>query len=1045
MIISEISIKRPVFATVISLVLITFGIISYQRLALREYPDIDRPIISITTGYSGASASVVESKITQIIEGSVSSIEGLKSVESTSADGRSTVSIEFDISRDIDEAANDIRDRVGRVVNRLPEEADSPRISKRGAGGSADLILGLSHPAMSQMELTDYADRHLLDRFSVVDGVAEARIFGQKRYSMRIWLDRRALAARGLTVQDVESALYTENVELPAGRLESEEREFTIRLERGYRTVEDFRRLVVSRGADGHLVRLGDIARVEIAPETLRDSFTADGKSAVGIGISRQSTANTLAVISGVKDAMRQLQPNLPEGMELIVLRDSSVFIEAAIREVRIALLIACGLVVGIIFVFLGSVRAAMVPAVTVPISLIAAFIVLSAFGFSVNLLTSLALVLAIGLLVDDSIVVLENIHRRIEEGEPPLLAAFRGVNEVAFAVIATTLVLVAVFLPISLMGGDTGKLFTEFAFAITGAVVFSSVVALTLSPMMCSKFLRPREAEGALIKTVDRTFQRIIARYDRALRVCVRHPLASLAVMILMLGSIWVMMGNIISEYEPQEDRAVLMARMTAPEGTGFESSREYMSRVTDKLTPLIERGEVRHVLAMTPGWGGGSGVNSGIGIVDLAPWEERDRTAAQIARELTGELSTVTGVRVFVFQPSGLSFYFGQPIQFVIGGPTYEELARWRDIIIEKAKAYPGLTGVDADYRETTPQFRVAIDRDRAAELGVTSQTVGRTLETMLGSRLATTFVDRGEEYNVVLQGAEEGRRTPADLENIYVRSGRTGELVPLSNLVSLEERADANELRRYNRMRAVTISAGIAEGYSMTDCLAFLEKTVREELPSTATISYKGMSQKLKESSGAVIFIFIVSLVIAYLVLAAQFESFVSPLVIMLTVPMGMLGATIGMLLLGVTLNIFSQIGLIMLIGLAAKNGILIVEFANQLRDRGLEFEEALFQASRLRLRPIMMTGLSTAIGAVPLILASGAGAMSRLSLGTVVAFGATSACLLTLFVVPIGYYYLCRGQASPKALAKKLAALQAAHGEATQPDGPARPSD
>lgn len=1028
MFISEISIKRPVFATVISLILITFGIIAYQRLPLREYPDIDMPIVTVSTGYSGASANVVESKITQIIEGSVSSIEGLKTIESSSADGHSRVSIEFDIKRDIDEAANDVRDRVGRVVGRLPEEADSPRISKRGAGGAADLILGLSHPTMSQMELTDYADRHLVDRFSVVDGVAEARIFGQKRYSMRIWLDRTALAARGLTVQDVESALYTENVELPAGRLESEDREFTIRLERGYETPEDFRRLVVSRGSDGHLIRLGDIARVEIAPEDLRDSFTADGKSAVGIGISRQSTANTLAVINGVKAAMRELQPNLPEGMEIIVLRDSSVFIEAAIREVRIALLIACALVVGIIFVFLGSARAAMVPAVTVPISLISAFIVLYAFGFSVNLLTSLALVLAIGLLVDDSIVVLENIHRRIEEGEPPLLAAFRGVNEVAFAVIATTLVLVAVFVPISLMGGDTGKLFTEFAFAITGAVVFSSVVALTLSPMMCSRFLKPRETEGTLIKVVDRAFQRIVAVYDKALRRAVRRPLASLVTMILILGAIWVMISNIIAEYEPQEDRAALMVRMTAPEGTGFETSREYMSRVTDRLTPFIDRGDVTHVLAMTPGWGGGGGVNSGMGIVDLAPWGDRDRSATQIARELSAELAAVTGVRVFVFQPSGLSLYFGQPVQFVIGGPTYEELARWRDIIVEKATEYPGLYGVDADYRETTPQYRVAIDQNRAAELGVTFQTVGRTLETMLGSRLATTFVDRGEEYNVVLQGAGEGRRTPADLENIYVRSGRTGELIPLSNLVTLEERADASELRRYNRMRAVTISGSIAEGYSMADCLSFLENAVREELPSTATISYKGMAQKLKESSGAVVFVFVVSLVVAYLVLAAQFESFVSPFVIMLTVPMGMLGATIGMLLLGVTLNIFSQIGLIMLIGLAAKNGILIVEFANQLRDRGLEFEDALFRASRLRLRPIMMTGLSTAIGAVPLILASGAGAMSRLSLGTVVAFGATSACLLTLFVVPIGYYYLCRGQASPKALARKLAALE-----------------
>ena len=607
MVLSELSIKRPVFATVISLVLVVFGIISYQRLALREYPDIDRPIISVSTSYGGAAANVVESRITQIIEGAVSSIEGLRTVESASADGYSRVSLEFDIERDIDEAANDVRDRVSRVVGRLPEEADPPRVSKRGGGSGADLIIGVRHPTMSQMELTDYAERHLLDRFSIVDGVADARVFGGKRFAMRVWLDRRALAARGLTVQDVESALRSENVELPAGRLESETREFSIRLERGFRTAEDFRSLVIVRGADGYLVTLDDVADVEVAPEDLRDSFTAEGQSAIGIGVSRQSTANTLAVISGVKAAMEEMRPQLPEGMELIVLRDSSVFIQSAIREVRLALLIACALVIGIIFVFLGSGRAALVPAVTVPISLVSAFIVLAAFGFSINLLTSLALVLAIGLLVDDSIVVLENIHRRIEEGEPPLLASFRGVNEVAFAVIATTLVLVAVFVPIGLMGGETGRLFTEFAFAIAGAVVFSSIVALTLSPMLCSKLLRPRESEGALTRTVDAVFRRVIAWYDRALRLSVRNPVISLAVLILILGSIWIMLGSIVSEYEPSEDRGALFVRMSAPEGTGFEASRGYMERVTDKLTPLIQSGEAHHVLAMTPGWGAG------------------------------------------------------------------------------------------------------------------------------------------------------------------------------------------------------------------------------------------------------------------------------------------------------------------------------------------------------------------------------------------------------------------------------------------------------
>ena len=1032
MFLSDTSIKRPVFASVISLLLITFGIISFTRLPLREYPDVDSPIITISTSYTGASASVVETKITQIIEGSVSGIEGLKTIESSSEDGQSSVSLEFDIDTDINEAANDVRDKVSRVSGDLPDEAGSPEISKRSTSNMPVLIIGLVHPTMSQLELTDYADRYLVDRFSVVDGVAQTRIFGEKRYSMRIWLSRKALAARNLTVGDIEDALNVENVELPAGRLESKDREFTLRVKRGYQTPEDFRKLVISRGDDGYLTRLGDVARVEIAAESLRESFNADGKNMVGLAVNRQSTANTLAMINGVKKVMKELEPGLPQGMEMIIMRDSSLFVEAAVREVVISLGIALTLVICIIFLFLGNGRAALIPAVTVPISLISAFIVLYVLGFSVNLLTLLALVLAIGLVVDDSIVVLENINRHIEEGEPPLLAAFRGAREVGFAVIATTLVLVAVFVPISLLEGDMGKLFTEFAFAMVGAVCFSTLVALTLSPVMCSKVIKSKEKEGLLGRTVEAVFARVISLYDRVLKRVVRHPFACLFVLILFCGSVWILLGRLQSELEPQDDRGALMASVTAPEGTGFNTSQGYMDQVAVRLNKLIDKGEARHVLTRTPGGRNSNGaVNSGMGIIELKPWEERDRSASQIAREVFQELSQVVGVKAFVIQPPGLTHFFGQPIQFVIGGPTYEELVKWRDIILAKAKEYPGMMGVDADYKETTPQFRVAVDRDRASELGVYSQTIGRTLETMLGSRQVTTYVDNGEEYDVILQGEEDERRTPTDLENIYVRSSRTGELIPLSNLVALEERADASSLERYNRVRAITISASIAEGYSLSDCLDYLEKSVRQELPSTATISYKGMSQKFKETSGSVVFVFVLAVVVAYLVLAAQFESYVSPFIIILTVPMGLLGAVLGMIWFNVTLNIFSEIGLVMLIGLAAKNGILIVEFANQLRDRGMEFEEALFRASRLRLRPIAMTGLSTAIGALPLVLSSGAGAASRIALGTVICFGATSACLLTLFVVPIGYFYLARHQASPKALEQRLTGLRRKH--------------
>ena len=1034
MLLSDISVKRPVFATVVSLLLIAFGIITYTRLPLREYPDIDSPIITIKTMYTGASASVVETKITQIVEDCVAGIEGLKTIESSSEDGQSSVTLEFNIERDVDMAANDVRDKIARILSQLPEEADTPEISKMSSNGMADLILGLFHPTMSQMELTDYADRYLKDQFSVVDGVAQAIIYGEKRFAMRIWIDRQKLAAHSLTVADIEAALNTENVELPAGRLESTEREFTLRVKRGYQTPDDFRKLVLARGEDGQLVRLGDVALLSIEPETLRDSFQADGKNAIGIGIMRQSTANTLVMIRGAKTVMERMRPRLPAGMELVVLRDSSLFIEASVHEVIESLLMSAALVVGIIYIFLGSARAALIPALTVPISLIGSFIVLYALGFSVNLLTLLALVLAIGLVVDDSIVVLENIHRRIEEGEPALLAAYRGAREVGFAVVATTLVLVAVFVPITLMEGDTGKLFTEFAFAITGAVCFSMLVALTLSPMLCSKLLRPRTEDGLLSRLDEAVFERAQNGYDRLLRRMVHYPHVGLFAFVLFVGSVWVLFGRLQSEFEPQEDRAVILASMTAPEGAGFAAARGYMDQLTVVMNQLRESGDANHVLSIVPGNRNRLGaVNSGFGVMNLKPWDERTRPSQQMVPQLFAQFAQVPGVRTFAFVPSGLSMTFGQPVQVVIGGPTYEELVQWRDIILAKAREYPGLIGLDADYKETTPQYRITVNRDRAAELGVSSQTIGKTLETMLGSKQVTTYIQGGEEYDVILQGRAQERTSPADLQNIYVRSDTTRELIPLSNLVSLEERADANTLRRFNRTRAITISGTMAPGYSMGDCLQFLEQTIRTELPVGATINYKGQSQKFKEAGGSIVFVFIMAMIIAYLVLSAQFESFVSPMVIMLTVPMGVLGAVAGMLLMGVTINIYSQIGLVMLIGLAAKNGILIVEFANQLRDRGVPFEEAVFQASKLRLRPIVMTGLSTAIGALPLVFAGGAGAMSRQALGAVTFFGASAACFLTLFIVPLGYFYLSRSQASPKELEHALDTLSAHHDE------------
>ena len=1028
MILSDTSVKRPVLATVMSLLLIIFGVICYLRLPLREYPDIDSPVVTVQTEYTGASASVVETKITKIIEDGVSGISGLKTVESSSEDGMSVVTLEFTAATDIENAANDVRDKVGRIVSRLPDEAKSPRVFKQDVARSAVLILPLLHPDMTQMELTDYADRNIVDELSTVDGVSEVMIYGEKRYSMRIWLDRKAMAAHGVTVADIEKIMNAENVELPAGRIESKQREFVMRLERLYRSPQEFSSMVLFEGDDGHLVRLGDVAKIEIGPESMRDNFMVDGHNAISIAISKQSKANTLDVINGVKAKLPELIRNMPPGMKMEIGRDDSVFIQAAVHEVYESLIMASILVIIIIYLFLGSLRAAAVPAVTVPISLIAAFIVLYAMGYSVNLLTLLAMVLATGLVVDDSIVVLENIYRRVEEGEHPLTAAFNGAREVGFAVVATTLVLVAVFLPICLLDGNTGKLFSEFAMAMVAAVVFSSFVALTLSPVMCSWLLKPRNAAGRFAKIDELIMGNIEKYYDKFLRKVTQHPYICLFLGILMLGLGAGLFKMIPSEFEPEEDRAMLMMNMKAPEGTGFKQTEEYTAEVSEAPLKLYEKGIARHVLIRVPGSRNVQGaVNNSRIIMPLEYWDKRKETAKQLTAYLYKESEKIPGVKTIVYQPSGLNPFSGQPVQFVIGGPTYETLVEWRDKLLEKARKYPGLIGVDSDYQETMPQNRIVIDRDRAGKLGVSARDIGSALESMLGSKQVTTYTDNGEEYEVILQGRDEDRRSPLDIENIYVRSARTNTLHPLSNLVKISEIADSGVLKRYNRIRSITISGSVAPGYTLGECLDFLEKTVRDELPRDVKINYKGMSKDFKESSSSMVFVFVLAMIVVFLVLAAQFESYSSPFVIMLTVPLGLVGALAGLALFGATLNIYSQIGLVMLIGLAAKNGILIAEFANQHRDRGVEFAEAVYQAARLRLRPIAMTGLSTAIGALPLVFASGAGKESRISLGLVIFFGSVVACFLTAVVVPVGYMYLSRRSGTPGRVAKKLAEL------------------
>ncbi|WP_006787170.1 efflux RND transporter permease subunit [Thiorhodospira sibirica] len=1033
MILSDIANRRPVFAVVISLLLVAFGIISFERLSLREYPDIDAPVVTVTTNYPGANAAVVETKITQLIEDWVSGIEGIKWIESSSSDGRSQITIEFNINRDIDAAANDVREAVARVVRQLPSEADPPQVSKADSNASPIMWLNLASSRMDGMELTDYAERYIVDRISSVDGVALVRIGGSRRYAMRIWLDREALTARALTVDDVEQALRRENVELPAGRVESQDREFTVRMARLYAGPEDFANLVIRRDNDGYLVRLSEVAQVRIAPENDRSELRGNGEDMVGLGIIQQSTANTLEVARGVRAEVARINPTLPEGTQLLTSYDSSVFIEGAIKEVYTTFAIAISVVIFVIYLFLGSARAMLVPAVTVPVALTASFIAIYSLGFSVNLLTLLALILAIGLVVDDAIVVLENIHRRIENGEPPLLAAYRGTRQVGFAVIATTLVLISVFVPLAFLQGNIGRLFTEFALAMAAAVAFSSLVALTLSPVMCARLLKKETTKGWLHRGTDWFFAHVGALYERVLHFALRVPVITGVAMIIMGVIIITLLQIIPNEYAPREDRGVFFVMVTAPEGSSYEYTQSQMREVEARLLPLVETGEVNRVLARTPGgFGNPDIVNNGIVIVALAEWSQRARSGWEIMDEVNATLAEIPGVRTVAVMRQGIGGRrVGQPVQLVLGGPSYEELAQWRNIILEKAAENPGLRNLDSDFKETRPQIMVRIDKNRAADLGVSVQSIGRTLETIMGSRTVTTYIDRGEEYDVILEGLREQRRTPHDISNVYVRSSHSQMLIPLSNLVSFEEIADAASLNRYNRLRAITISASLAPGYTLGEALDYLEALVAQELPDYAQIDYRGESLEYKDAGGAVMFVFVLALLVVFLVLAAQFESFIHPLVIMLTVPLAIAGALIGLYLTGQTLNIYSQIGIVMLIGLAAKNGILIVEFINQLRDSGQAFYEAIINAARLRLRPVLMTALTTIVGALPLIMASGAGAESRFVIGIVVFFGVLFATFFTLFVVPVAYQTLARHTGSPGDVAKQIAALEQQH--------------
>ena len=1018
---SDTAVKRPVFASVVNLLLIVFGLVAISLLSLREYPDIDPPIVSVNTSYPGASAEIIETRITQLLEDRISGIEGIKNINSSSRNGRSSISIEFNLSRDIDAAANDVRERISRALGNLPDQAFPPEVSKAGGDGDVIVWYNLRSTNLSVMELTDYADRFIADRLSVVDGVARVRLGGGSSYAMKILLDRDAMAARGVTVSDVERIIRSENVELPAGLIQSTYRDFDVRVARSFLTPEDFGRLAIKANASGYIVRLNEVAQVLLTADDDETDFRGDGVNMIGLGIIKQSKANTLAVARAAKEEIKRIEETLPDNIFIVPSYDSSVFIEQSIQEVYNTLAIAMVMVVIVIYLFLGNIRATLIPAVTVPVSLISAFMVMYILGFSINLLTLLALVLAIGLVVDDAIVVLENIYRRIEMGEPALLAAYRGAREVGFAVIATTLVLISVFVPLVFLEGNIGSLFTEFALAIAAAVAFSSFTALTLSPMLSSKLLKKRSRSSGFGKFVEKVFSKVEFSYTSTLQRTIKQPIGVMALLIASGAVIYLLQASLPSEVVPREDRGNFFILMQAQEGASYESNSENLKKIEDILLPYLDTGEMVRVLVRTPGFGG----RAGIAIVGAADWDTRKRDTFSLMNEVTGKLQAIPDVRAFAIMRSAIGGRgLGRPVQFVLQGNTYEELAQWRDIVMEQARENPKLQRLDSDYKETTPQILLNIDKERAADLGVSISDIGRTLETMLGQRRVSRYIDRGQEYEVIMEGIESDYRDPSSIDNIFVRSGTTGQLIPMENLLQVSERATSATLNRYNRMRSITISANLADDYTLGEALAYLENIVATELPNGVSIDYKGQSLLLQESGSSFMFIFAMALAVTYFVLAAQFESWVHPLVIMLTVPLALAGAFIGLQLSGMSLNIYSQIGLVMLIGLAAKNGILIVEFANQLRDAGKEFSEALLMASKQRFRPIVMTGFTTVFSALPLVLATGPGAESRAVIGMVIFAGVLFSVFLTLFVVPTIYYYLAQNTNSPKARSQQI---------------------
>ncbi len=1027
---SEISVQRPVLATVLSLTILLFGLLSFTRLPVREYPDIDSPVVSVSTIYRGASAQVVETEITDVLEEQLSTIEGVKLITSSSREQVSRVAIEFNLNRDIDQAANDVRDRVSRVRGSLPTDAEEPVVAKQDVNAQPVMWLALKGAGHSLLELSEFAHNVLEERIQRIEGVGSVFVGASRRYAMRVWIDPQRLASYGLTVDDVEAALTHGNAEIPSGRVEGAGREFAVRTRGELATAQEFGDIIVSE-TPGGLIRLSDVADVRLGAEDDRSVARFDGVPAVGLGITKQQKASTVAVADRIEAALPALRELLPEGMELVAAYNGSTFIKDSMREVVITIGIAFLLVFLVIFIFLGSLRATVIPAVAIPVSLIGAFTATYFLGFSLNILTLLALVLAIGLVVDDAIIMLENIYRHMEMGKNRFRAALDGAKEIGFAIVATTVALVAVFVPVAFLTGRVGRLFNEFGIAVAVSVLISGFVALTLTPMLCSLMLKRRHfgtAEGEapaaeagagevldLEEAVpgpqtkfDAFFQRMGAGYERILATLLHHRRFAMLGTLVLVALIAVLFRALPSELVPTEDRGLIFNIVRAPEGSTLEYTDRYVRQAEAVYRDVPEVDAMFTAIGL--GFGGPGRVTDAFMFVRLKHYDERKRSQQAIVASIFPRIFGIPGVLAFPINPPSLGGGFGSPVQFVIKAETYDDLQRAVSAMMREAQQLGYLVNMDSDLKLNKPQLEIEIDRNRAAELGVSVTEIGGTLQTLLGGRTVTNFKRGSREYDVIVQVPPAERATPGIIDALYVR-GHHG-LTQLASVVHVEQKVSPRELNHFNRERAATISANLAPGVTLGKALADLRAAAKRVLPAGVTTDLAGQSREFVESSGGLYFLFGIALVFIFLVLAAQFESFIHPLTILLSVPLAVLGALLTLWLFGMTLNIYSQIGLIMLIGLVTKNSILIVEYANQRRERGQPLEQAVLDAARIRLRPILMTALATMMGVLPIALGLGAGAESRKPLGAAVVGGMLLSTFLTLFVVPVMYTLLAR---------------------------------